>query len=633
MQLSYSRVSLYKKCPYQFKLRYIDKLETLPTYDPQDPLVLGTALHKGIEEDVKTAIDGYYASYPVITDLHVNEAIKLEYWLPKIKQLLPDGQHEVLIEDEDFKGFIDLLVPVGYMSKDHLQNQYGEDVDLYDIYDFKYSNNVKNYIDSEQLHLYKYYFEKLNPGKKIRNMYYMFVPKTGIRIKYKNKTNPRDETIAEFRKRIISTLDKNEIQFIQINYDPRKVIEFLIDAKHAIEDTEYKHNETRLCDWCAFKSYCQKEEDFMILPKNERITQEGITKKKIWIYGMPFSGKTFLANEFPDILLLSTDGNYTQLPGGIPPHIDIKNIVTTEGRITKTQLAWDVFKEAISELEKKQNDFKTVVVDLVEDTYEACRLYMYDQLGITHESDDSFRAWDKVRTEFLSTMKRLMALDYENIILISHEDTSKDITKKSGDKVTSIKPNINDKCANKLAGMVDLVVRTIADGDNYQLSFKKNEVVFGGGRLNTHVDEIKNNYDELMDVYDAANATTTATTTTTKKETPKRARKKVETAEETLEKLQEEALGEEIEKQLTEEKPKKRTRKARKTEEVEEETDGPNWVPGGGPDEHELVEPVKVEDEVEEKPKKRVRKTRKVEEEPAEEEEEAKPRRRRRRAE
>ena len=492
MQLSYSRISTHVKCPYQFKLRYIDKLETLPKYDPQDPLIIGTALHTAIEKDVETAIDQYYASYPVITDLHVDEAIKLEYWLPKIKGLLPQGEHEVKIEDDDFKGFIDLLVPI--------------DDDTFDIYDFKYSNNVKSYLESQQLHLYKYYFEKLNPGKHIRNLYFMFVPKTTIRIKYKNKTNPRDETIAEFRKRIIETLDKHEIQFVKVDYDPTKVIDFLTDGKHAIEDTTFEKKTTRLCDWCEYQGYCEKGDLTMILPKNERTDGQATVKKKIWIYGAPFSGKTYLANEFPDMLLLSTDGNYTQLPGGIPPHIDIKNIVTTEGRMTKTQLAWDVFKETISELEKKQNDFKTVVVDLVEDTYEACRLYMYDKLGITHESDDSFRAWDKVRTEFLSTMRRLTNLDYENIILISHEDTSKDITRKSGDKVTSIKPNINDKVANKLAGMMDIVMRTIADGDNYQLSFKKNEVVFGGGRLNIHVDEIENSYDALMEVYHEANA-------------------------------------------------------------------------------------------------------------------------------
>ena len=240
----------------------------------------------------------------------------------------------------------------------------------------------------------------------------------------------------------------------------------------------------------------------MNLPKNERRNVESISKKVIWIYGAPFSGKTYLANEFPDPLMLNTDGNIKFIDA---PFIPIKDIVTVEGRITKRQLAWDVFKETIAELEKKQNDFKTIVVDLIEDTYEHCRLYMYDKLGIEHESDDSFRAWDKVRTEFLSTIKKLMNLDYENIILISHEDTSKDIMKKSGDKITSIKPNINDKCANKLAGMVDIVARVIAEENKRTLSFKTSEVIFGGGRLSVKANEIPCEYDELMKVYKEAN--------------------------------------------------------------------------------------------------------------------------------
>lgn len=242
-----------------------------------------------------------------------------------------------------------------------------------------------------------------------------------------------------------------------------------------------------------------------ILPENKRVATNAKTKRKIWIYGSPFSGKTYLANRFPDILLLSTDGNYTQLPSGIPPHIDIKDIVTVEGRMTKRQFGWEVLKDVIAELEKKQNDFKTIVLDLIEDTYEQCRLYMYDQLGITHESDDSFRAWDKVRTEYLSTIKRLMNLDYENIILISHEDSSKDIMKKSGDKITSIKPNLSDKPALKIAGMVDLVARVVAEDNKRVISFKTSEVIFGGGRLNVAVNEIPCEYEELMKVYDEAN--------------------------------------------------------------------------------------------------------------------------------
>ena len=116
----------------------------------------------------------------------------------------------------------------------------------------------------------------------------------------------------------------------------------------------------------------------------------------------------------------------------------------------------------MAELEKKQNDFRTIVVDLLEDVYESCRVYICDRQGWKHESDDSFRAWDMVRSEFLNTLKRLVNLDYENIILISHEDRSRDLTRKGGDKISSIKPNLQDKVANKVAGMVDLVARIVA---------------------------------------------------------------------------------------------------------------------------------------------------------------------------
>lgn len=495
MQVSYSRVSTHKKCPYQYFLRYKEKLKTIPTDDPQSALILGHALHTGIEKDVQAAIDEYFNAYPIITDFHIDEAIKLEYLIPKVKAILPKGEHEVKIEDEDFIGYIDLLAPMGWMSKNAIFNPYGEDVDVYNLYDFKYSNNVSNYMRSEQLHLYKYYFEKLNPGKRIRNLYFVFIPKVQIKRK-------KNETDFEFRQRIISELDAKEIKTVEVYYDPNKVIEFLTDTKHSVEAEEFDKRPTRLCDWCDYQNYCQKGDDTMILPKNERRSIETINKKVIWLYGAPFSGKTYLANKFPDPLMLNTDGNIRFIDA---PYISIKDVVTVEGRMTKRTFAWEVFKDAIAELEKKQNDFKTLVVDLLEDTYESCRLYMYDQLNITHESDDSFRAWDKVRTEFLSTLKRLMNLDYENIILISHEDTSKDITKKGGDKVTAIKPNINDKCANKVAGMVDIVARVIADGDNRVLSFKTNEVIFGGGRLNVTAKEIPLDYDELMKVYDEAN--------------------------------------------------------------------------------------------------------------------------------
>lgn len=288
MQVSHSRIECFKKCPYQFKLRYVDNLDTLPTDDPQSPLILGHALHTGIEKDVKAAIDEYYGAYPVITDKHVDEAIKLEYWIPKVKELLPpEGLHETEIKDEDYIGFIDYLAPVdeepdtdrfcdecsksddcGYAYSGVLCKRMN--IKYYDLYDFKYSNNVKNYMDSEQLHLYKYYFEKLNPTKKIRNMYFMFIPKSSIRIKYKNKTNSKDETVQEFRKRILADMETKQIELLPIEYDPTKVINFLTDTKHAIEATEFPKQESRLCDYCNFKSFCQDGIDYDIIQRKRR---------------------------------------------------------------------------------------------------------------------------------------------------------------------------------------------------------------------------------------------------------------------------------------------------------------------------------------------------------------------------
>ena len=112
-------------------------------------------------------------------------------------------------------------------------------------------------------------------------------------------------------------------------------------------------------------------------------------------------------------------------------------------------------------------------------------------------------------------------MDYENIILISHEDRSKDITRKSGDKITAIKPNLQDKVATKVAGMVDIVARVVADDDERILSFKTNEVIFGGGRLSVTDKVIPLDYDEFLKVYEESNAIATGKVTTNKPETQK----------------------------------------------------------------------------------------------------------------
>lgn len=486
--LGYSAVSTFEQCPFRYKCHYVDGLQTLPSTDPANPLIIGTALHRGIETDVDTAIREYFDTFPIITDQHIDEEIKLRYLIPKVKEWLPEGIHEVQIIDTNFIGTLDFLVPVSKVLHPELGDE-----EWFDLYDFKYINpkNQGRYIESRQLHLYKYYFEKRNPGKRIRSLAFIFIPKVQIRQK-------KTEDLFQFRQRLMEELDQVQIIGSWIDYDPQKVIDHLELTQDILTCEEFPKNPTRLCDWCDYKNYCEKGDmNDMALPSTNRVPVNFSQHKKIWIYGAPFSGKTTVCDGAPTPLNLNTDGNVKAVTMARLPIKD-----TMEGRQKK--LAYEVFKEAVDDLEAG-SDFKTIVVDLLEDIYESCRLYMYKQMGITHESDDSFRAWDKVRTEFLSTIRRLMNLPY-NIILISHEDMSKDITKRTGDKITAIKPNIQDKIANKIAGMVDIVCRVLVEDDGRYLSFKSDAVVFGGGRITGHgKTQIPLTWDAIEEFYATVN--------------------------------------------------------------------------------------------------------------------------------
>lgn len=552
-------------------MRYLQGITTIPATEPDNPLILGQAVHTGIEKSLEEAIREYCFSFPIITDEHINEIIKFETVIPLAKTAIPPGgKFEVEIKDDDFHGFIDYLVPATIFER-------GVELpDTFDLYDFKYSNNVSGYKQSGQLHEYKYFFEKNNPGKKIRNMYFVFIPKVTIRQK-------KTETLLEFRQRLKESLSGVEVKTVQIEFNIEKVIEFLFGIKAVNEEAEFPQEKSYLCRYCEFQEFCEKGWNyFMKLPENKRRNIEAVEKRVLWIYGVPFCGKTTFANAFPDPLMLNTDGNIKFVDA---PYIRIKDEVKVEGRQTKRTLAWELFKDTISELEKKENSFRTIIVDLLEDLYEHCRLYMYQQMGITHESDDSFRAWDKVRGEFLNTLKRLMNLDYENIILISHEDTSKDITRKGGDKITAIKPNLQEKVANKVAGMVDVVARIVADGDARTFSFKSNEVIFGGGRLKVNAKDIPLDVDALFAVYDEANknaasgaAVTPAATTPAK--AGRTGRKRTETPATAADKPQdspkeEQAVNDTPEQETPQEAPETAA-------EQQPEKEAGTWTPGGG---------------------------------------------------
>ena len=471
---SVSRVECYEKCPYQYRLRYLDGVGVLDDYEADNPLTCGTALHEVIELGAEKAARNYFSKFPVVTDEQVTEMMKIEVLGRRAKALLPKGEYEHKVAFYGFVGFIDLMV-----------RREGRKVDIYDFKHCGKMSREKYITESPQLHAYKYYLESVEDVE-VEHLYYVFVPKV-------QEERRQDEDIIDYRYRLMDFCREAKIDIVEIPYQAKKVGK-LVEGRKAMESAkEFPKVQSALCNWCDYQDYCYKGEDWMILPKAERKANPKKGFLKVWLYGAPYSGKTYMADKCPMPLLLNTDGNVRETTA---PCIAIRDEVKMNGKAKQVKMAWSVFKEAVEELEKG-SEFRTIVVDLVEDVYESCRLYMYDKLGITHESDDSFRAWDKVRLEFLSTMRRLTNLDC-NIVLISQEDVSRDITKKGGDRMSTVQPVLNDKIARKISGMVDVTARCVHDEKGYWIVFHTDETQFGGGRMEVKQNVVPATIENLM---------------------------------------------------------------------------------------------------------------------------------------
>ena len=521
MRYSHSRVEQFEKCKLAFQFKYIFNVNLINTLDADDPLIIGKAIHEAIESNNK-----YFDMFPVITDKHVNEDIKIGLQAERVKRKLNsfNCEYEVKLETDDFLGFIDLVIT----------NKNGS----VSLYDFKYSNNEAHYLKSRQLHVYKYYYEKLF-NKKVEKLGYIFIPKTFIRQK-------KTEDLFNFRKRILESLEQPYIKYVE--YDQTKV-----DEHFKIINTINNTNFNGLFPFCnnPYCEYCrnlEKGANYMFeLPKNNKRDRVVDVKPDLWIYADSYVGKSTFVDKFDNVLFINTDGNTDNTES---PFVLIRDEKTLTSRVLKTKYGWETFLEIIDGLETQENTFETIAIDLIEDLRELCRIYKLNKEGWEHESDGSFgKGWQMVTTEFNNAIKRLKGLGYR-LVFISKE-RREELKLKNGITRTKFEPNIDSKTANVLSGTVDLTVRAFVDEDNNRkLRLKKVNNEFGGGRFNFKRDIINLDINEFKEaLIEAQEGIATKPTKVSKQEPepviealadiveedkPKRRRKKKEEAPEII---------------------------------------------------------------------------------------------------
>lgn len=234
LKVSYSRISVYNECPFKYRLVYLEHLEPLDDFSPGNALYVGTAAHEAVEKrSVEAGIESYKSHFKELGPEHEFEIEKLKIMSQKAIDQIPECEtYEYKLEvPDEFVGFIDGLKK--------------NDDGTYTIMDFKTSNNVAGYRNSPQVHLYKYYFERLT-GNKVKDLYYVFIPKPTIKL---------NESLSN-KEEILEELSNMNVHFEKVEYD-RNQVNYFFARKTLLEKAKaFPKRPNRFCKWCDFYRLC-----------------------------------------------------------------------------------------------------------------------------------------------------------------------------------------------------------------------------------------------------------------------------------------------------------------------------------------------------------------------------------------
>ena len=153
-------------------------------------------------------------------------------------------------------------------------------------------------------------------------------------------------------------------------------------------------------------------------------------------------GKTTLATQMPNALLLAFERGYNALPGAMAQD------VTTSFEMKQVQR--QLQKPAVKDV------YQSIIVDTVDEASEMCQKYICQQKGIESLGDLGYgKGWGAFNTEFAEVFRGLTQLGYA-VFFIGH-DKEVNITDKDGNvERVVIRPRLGGKASVIVSGMADI---------------------------------------------------------------------------------------------------------------------------------------------------------------------------------
>lgn len=193
-----------------------------------------------------------------------------------------------------------------------------------------------------------------------------------------------------------------------------------------------------------------------LLPENKPM-EKNITPKIFFLWGQSMHGKTYLARQFPDPIIINTDGNGKKID---TPHVDVYDFET--------------FVNVLREIEEGKHTFKTIVIDLVDDIKTFLEEYVCKKYDVENLADAGFgKGYGDVKATWKRLMIRLTQLPYY-VVFISH---IVQLTDEYDKNKTIEQPSLEQKYLNMTKGRTDVMIKCQKVGKNYlQLCNEKRDL-------------------------------------------------------------------------------------------------------------------------------------------------------------
>lgn len=226
----------------------------------------------------------------------------------------------------------------------------------------------------------------------------------------------------------------------------------------------------------------------MDLPNTKTEPFANFTDYSVLIYGASKIGKSTFCSKVPDAIFLATE------PG-------LGSLATYQEPIKD----WPYFLETASELAKGNHQYKTVVIDTIDNLALYCSDFVCKANKISHPSELGYgRGFTLVNQELQRVLTKLAVLPY-GLFLISHS-TEKEITTRTG-KYMKTCPTLTGGVAKLVLALVDItlyfdsVVDEKKGTENRIMHTKPSRFYDAGDRTGRLPEEIEMNYDKLIKAF------------------------------------------------------------------------------------------------------------------------------------